>query len=842
MTPSELLSREATSSLPAMLSWALIIWIGAVMTIRQFVLVDKRPVDTAAHGLVGLLLVSALLRQASVQSVLGEMGLSLGTIRVLTHTSAIGSAACALVVGILWKQGRTLNWPKTVSLLSVGVLACGTALYVLAWPATSNGLAVEELFSWRTGAYMFIYSLPTPLAALVAGQTALAHVRQHVSWNRTMFGAVVLLCIAGSVLDHGTRMVSGFMLAEGLQNSFTEARTHSNDVFFLPVVAVLVCLTIPSIVSSIRVRLGRDSAACHARILEPMWTNLSEAVTEVGVPATHDIPVDSSFTEYRMLIDIEDAVHALLPHFPREQGDSPQEHARDIRIAAQRCQTNQRPLHARPSAPSWLNERPRLLAVAAAWNEQNEQPDWDKTMTESSTAVTARPSKKMPHPPRRVPILGDILGMDSERPNQRTLEQMGRLGPLYRRSFIGGAKLTFVGSAGLMREVADETRWERFAGRPIQRLKVLGGEGLFTTANDSPEWAVGHETLMPGFTKEAMVRYHAAMQSVADEASSTLAERSEIDDVAAFMGNVALEVIGQCGFGYSFEPFTRTDRHPFAEALTRTLAYTQQSAIPVIGALTGRARAKQAAADREFLRATVREVVEDRQRSGERKPDLLDLMLHSDGAPMDSTLIADQVITFLVAGHETTGNVLAFAAHYIAQDPEISRRIREEVSAVSEGGPIAYGDVSKLRYTRAVVSEALRLWPTAPGFFRAARADTTLGGYAIKKGEWVFTLLLGVHRDPTVWGETADEFDPERFMGRAPDANQYKPFGTGPRACIGRAFALHEAVLVTATLVQALDFESDSSSLDVEENLTLRPRGLRMRFKRHEHAYAAGSA
>ena len=842
MTSSELLTREATSSLPVAVSWALIIWIAAVITVRQFVLVDKRPVDTAAHALIGFLLISALLRQASVQSVLGELGLSLGTIRVLTHTSAIGSAACVLVVGLLWKRKETMNLRKAIPLLSAGVLACGSALYVIAWPATSSGLAVEELLSWRTGMYMVVYSLPTPLAALVTGQTALAHVRRHVSWNRTMFGLVVLLCITGSFLDHGTRMVSGLMLSTGVQNAFTEARTHSNDLFFLPVVAVMVCIAIPSIVSSIRVRRGRDSAAHHARTLEPIWTNLSETVSEVGVPASHDIPVDSSFTEWRMLIDIEDAIHALLPHFPREQGDSPQDHARDIRIAVQRYQSNQDPLQHRAFAPSWLNERPRLLAVAAAWNEQDEQPDWDRTMTESSSAVTARPSKKMPHPPRRVPILGDILGMDSERPNQRTLEQMDRLGPLYRRSFIGGAKLTFVGSAALLREVADEARWERFAGRPIQRLKVLGGEGLFTTANDSAEWAVGHEALMPGFTKEAMVRYHAAMQSVADEASSTLAQRSEIDDVAAFMGNVALEVIGLCGFGYSFEPFTRTDRHPFAEALTRTLAYTQQSAIPVIGALTGRARAKQAAADREFLRATVREVVEDRQRSGERKPDLLDLMLHSDGTPMDSTLIADQVITFLVAGHETTGNVLAFAAHYIAQDREISRRIREEVSAVSGDGSIAHGDVSKLRYTRAVVSEALRLWPTAPGFFRAARVDTTLGGYAIEKGEWVFTLLLGVHRDPSVWGDNADDFDPERFMGRAPDASHYKPFGTGPRACIGRAFALHEAVLVIATLVQALDFETDSSSLDVEENLTLRPRGLRMRFNRHEHAHAAGSA
>lgn len=466
----------------------------------------------------------------------------------------------------------------------------------------------------------------------------------------------------------------------------------------------------------------------------------------------------------------------------------------------------------------------------------------ENLMTDTGKTKTALPAKHMPHPPNRVPLLGDVLGMDSVRPNQRTLEQMGKLGPLYRRKFIGGAKLTFAGSAALMAETADETRWERFAGRPIERLKVLGGEGLFTTANESPEWAIGHETLMPGFTREAMVRYHAAMQTVADNASAALAERVEIEDVAAFMGNVALEVIGQCGFGYSFEPFNRTTRHPFAEALTRTLAFTQQSAIPVIGPLLGRRRAKQAAADRDYLRSTVRTVVDERRRTGRRSPDLLDLMLHTDAAPMDDALIADQVITFLVAGHETTGNVLAFAAHYIAQNPEVTERIREEIDAVCGEKPIAYEDVARLRYTRSVVSETLRLWPTAPGFFRAAREDTTLGGYQIKQGEWVFMLLLGVHRDRTVWGDTADEFDPQRFLERTPSGNQYKPFGTGPRACIGRAFALHEAVLVLATLVRQLDFEAMSSDLEVEENLTLRPQGLRMRFGNHQPSYAAGRA
>lgn len=381
MTPSALLTREATSSLPELVSWGLIIWVASVVTIRQIVLVYKRPVDTAAHILVALLLVTAVLRQGGVQTVLMHLGVSLGSIRVLTHTAAIGSAASLLIVGILWNQGQVLNWRRIVPILVAAVLGCGVILYLLAWPATSKGLAVEELLSWRTGAYMAVYSFPTPLAAVAAAMTAFAHVRQHVSWSRTIFGLVCLLCIAGSMFDHMSRLVSGLVLATGTQNAFTEARTHTNDLFFLPVVALLAWVGIPSVVSSIRVRLGKDSAARNARILQGMWTQLSEAVTDVGVPATHDVPVDSSFIEHRMFIDIEDAVYALLPHLPKAEGDSPQDNARDLRIAAQRARAGEPPLHERDTAPPWLQESRKVLAVAAAWNEQErDQQGWMKTL------------------------------------------------------------------------------------------------------------------------------------------------------------------------------------------------------------------------------------------------------------------------------------------------------------------------------------------------------------------------------------------------------------------------------------------------------------------------------
>ncbi len=223
---------------------------------------------------------------------------------------------------------------------------------------------------------------------------------------------------------------------------------------------------------------------------------------------------------------------------------------------------------------------------------------------------------------------------------------------------------------------------------------------------------------------------------------------------------------------------------------------------------------------------------------GTGTPDLLDLMLNSThpttGRRLDPVNIRQQVITFIVAGHETTSGALSFALYYLTQNPEVLARAKAEVDSLwgmSDNPKPAYGDVAKLRYVRAVLDETLRLWPTAPGYLRVARKDTVLGGrYRIKRGQWVLVVLPLVQRDPQVWPEP-ERFDPDRFApgemkGRA---HAYKPFGTGQRACIGRQFALHEAVLTLAMILHRYDLAADNDyQLKIAESITLKPRGFRL--------------
>ncbi|WP_072691786.1 cytochrome P450, partial [Rhodococcus marinonascens] len=312
------------------------------------------------------------------------------------------------------------------------------------------------------------------------------------------------------------------------------------------------------------------------------------------------------------------------------------------------------------------------------------------------------------------PFIGDVLGMDRAAPNQKTLVRFGELGPIYRRTILGN-DLTFVGSAELAAGVFDEAHWEKFIGRPIENLRAVAGDGLFTAYNWESNWAKAHEVLMPGFTKEAMISYHGVMAAAVDELCASIDRQGETHiPTVEEMGKFTLEVIGRCGFNYTFDSFTRDQEHPFVAALSRILAYAQKAGIPVpfVGKLLRRKDEAQYRIDYQLIVDTVDAVIEARVESGERRPDLLDRMLHPDNdVELDPENIRNQVLTFLVAGHETSVNALGFTLHFMAQNPDVARRMREEANAVLGDRAAGYEDVTKLRYTRQVINESLRLWP-----------------------------------------------------------------------------------------------------------------------------------
>ncbi|MFF8594766.1 cytochrome P450 [Streptomyces sp. NPDC015220] len=462
---------------------------------------------------------------------------------------------------------------------------------------------------------------------------------------------------------------------------------------------------------------------------------------------------------------------------------------------------------------------------------------------------------RIPHPPRRLPFLGDVLGADRRTPLQDSMRHARALGPVFRlRAF--GNEFVFVSGARPAADLADESRFAKHVGLGVANLRPVAGDGLFTAYNHEPNWQLAHDVLAPGFSREAMAGYHLMMLDVAGRLTGhwdrELAAGRTVD-VPGDMTRLTLETIARTGFGHDFGSFERSRPHPFVTAMVGTLSYAQRlNGVPApLAPFLLRAASRRNAADIAHLNRTVDDLVRARRAGAGGDGDLLDRMLETShpetGERLSPQNVRRQVITFLVAGHETTSGALSFALHYLARHPEIAARARAEVDRVwGDAATPGYEQVARLRYVRRVLDESLRLWPTAPAFAREARRDTVLAGeHPMLRGAWALVLTPMLHRDPEVWGADAERFDPDRFDARAVRARPphvFKPFGTGARACIGRQFALHEATLVLGLLLRRYELHADPGyRLRITERLTLMPEGLRLRLERRTPTAPAAS-
>ena len=454
---------------------------------------------------------------------------------------------------------------------------------------------------------------------------------------------------------------------------------------------------------------------------------------------------------------------------------------------------------------------------------------------------------RIPHPPHRIPLLGDLVGVSARTPLQDSMRFGRRLGPIFRRRAFG-KEIVFVWGADLAADLADESRFAKHVGLGVANLRPVAGDGLFTAYNHEPNWQLAHDVLAPGFSREAMAGYHPMMLAVAGRLTDHWDREQAAGravDVPGDMTKLTLETIARTGFGHDFGSFERERPHPFVTAMVGTLNHAQSLntvPAPLAPLLLRRATRRNEAAV-AYLNRTVDELVLARRASdGDGGGDLLDRMLDTahpeTGERLAPENVRRQVLTFLIAGHETTSGALSFALHYLSRHPDVAARARAEVDRVWGGAAVpGYDQVARLRYVRRVLDESLRLWPTAPGFAREARHDTVLGGeHPMREGAWTLVLAPLLHRDPAVWGADADRFDPDRFDAaavRARPAHAFKPWGTGARACIGRQFALHEATLVLGLLLRRYDLKPDPDyRLRVAERLTVIPQGLRLHLER----------
>ena len=214
-----------------------------------------------------------------------------------------------------------------------------------------------------------------------------------------------------------------------------------------------------------------------------------------------------------------------------------------------------------------------------------------------------------------------------------------------------------------------------------------------------------------------------------------------------------------------------------------------------------------------LMRESVRKMLAERRAMTNPPDDLMQRLINAkdpeSGQTMSDELLIDNLLTFYLAGHETTAKALAWTLYLLARAPEWEARLVEEIERVTGGGPIEAKHIDQLVLTTQVIKESMRLYPPAPQTSRMTMEDTELGGHPIKAGTQVIVPIYAIQRHKKLWTDP-DLFDPDRF---APDKEskisryQYMPFGAGPRICIGMAFAMMEAVALLATMLRAAKYE-----------------------------------
>ena len=242
-----------------------------------------------------------------------------------------------------------------------------------------------------------------------------------------------------------------------------------------------------------------------------------------------------------------------------------------------------------------------------------------------------------------------------------------------------------------------------------------------------------------------------------------------------------------------------------------------------------------------YLRQTVSDSIAERRQTGERRDDLLSLMLDAKdpetGEGLADVDVRDNILTFIGAGHETTALALTWTFFLLARHPDVERLVLAEIEQVTGGADLEAGQVAELTYTRQVVMESMRVYPPVAMVVRQSTRDLSIGGVAITPRDNVFVPIYAIHHHHRLW-PNPEAFDPDRFTPDAVKARHrwsYLPFAAGPRICIGMGFALLESVAILATLLPAARLSAEPGFKPTPKlRVTMRPaEGMPMRvYKR----------
>ena len=372
--------------------------------------------------------------------------------------------------------------------------------------------------------------------------------------------------------------------------------------------------------------------------------------------------------------------------------------------------------------------------------------------------------------------------------------------------------------------VADGRRYAK--GRGLERARRVLGNGLLTSEGE--EHLRNRRLVQPHFHHRRIADYATAMTDEAAAATERW-QPGMTFDVTREMNKITMGVIGRTLFGADI----RDDAGAVSEAIGTMIDQFDQRLLPT-AALTDRlplSSTRRFEAAERTLDATITRLISDRRARPGTHDDLLDTLLAArdeDGNDaMTDQQVRDEATTLFVAGHETTATLLSWAWYLLARNPGVEARLHEELDTVLGGRPPSVDDYEALPFTRQILSETLRLFPTVWMLGRRALEDTTIGDYEVPAKSIVMMSPWVVQRDPR-WFVRPMRFDPDRWgadTGTVRPRFAYFPFGGGSRKCLGESFAWMESTLVLATLAQQWRLRLvPGHPIAPQPRITLRPR------------------
>lgn len=363
--------------------------------------------------------------------------------------------------------------------------------------------------------------------------------------------------------------------------------------------------------------------------------------------------------------------------------------------------------------------------------------------------------------------------------------------------------------------------------RSSATIKAISGDSLLTCNGDF--WRRQRRMDQPAFHHRQIAGFTDKMTAAAGEMLERWSHHpsGEPLDIAPEMARVTYSIVGRTLFSFD----TGADSEAVEEAMRVMLPHVFEKLGRVVnlpGWFPSPANRRFTKALGDVDRVVYRIIAEHRaaMEAGEMPTDLLAMLMAArdpdTGEALPDSQLRNETITFLLAGHETTANALTWIFHLIATHPDVEAALVEEIDTVLGGRTPVFQDIPALRYTKRAIQEAMRLYPPIWIIERRVIREDVIGGYHFPAGSSVVISPFALHRHPGFW-EEPEKFDPDRFLQPPPDA--YIPFGLGPRFCIGNEFAMLEAHIIVAMVLQRYRLRMLPGHVVVRQpDITLRAR------------------